>query len=1168
MDDDPAATQARDKEALRNLANELLDLEGERDFRQAIAESLADGNPRDYEKALREYESAAKTIDSKTLEKQRLEQRIRAAKNSARQSTRDATFGEDANMRAARDRWGVANVPYRPSPGSQNASQEPSKNAYAMPNSGSALAGSASWNPFEPPVPNLGSSTSHISPFNKKRAFGSGYESLGQANSGRNKSQRIDDSSQVIDLTGDDDDIHTSFMSRSKQAEAQERGRRMASMVRTPRSFSQANSYDARPPYPPPVVRHPPGAYGTGYANGLNPSIGIPQGYASASSSSSMASTPGGDFMPRMPGSYIDEDDMNLGFTPASQMMNRQLANRNGYPFGNRSSLSTSDVINRANNYNFMDLTDGSGNPLDARVVSLMEDINNDPRRSKEEVEALLRNVHAGMDIPEEDREGTPEAMRYPLYAHQRVALTWMKRQEKGTNKGGILADDMGLGKTISVLSLMVSQKSTKPTCKTTLIVAPLSLIRQWEDEIKKKLKSGPPHALTVYIHHSTQKTKAQELMKYDVVLTTYGTLVSDRKKYAAWLKDLDGRPALTKTDPNLASSVSLFHPDYSKFYRIVLDESQQIKNHKAQAAGAASHLQSEHRWCLSGTPMMNGVDELYSLYRFLRIKPYSDWSKFRGAFGVLFGKKGDPQAQAMRNLQVLLKATLLRRTKTSQIDGKPILQLPEKTEEVVYAELDEDERKFYTDLETKSQVQINKYLRKGTLGKHYSHVLVLLLRLRQTCCHPHLLLEADDAVPEVDDDMLSRVRTLSRAVVQRLTEKSRALESADAINEGFECPICYDMMPDPTIPLPCGHELCAGCLKQHVDNARRENIRNGEDEGQVKCAVCRGTLDPTNIITFSAFKKVYMPDEAASGSSEDEESEGSVWSSDDDEEEEEEQDDADADDADKNGDLKGFVVPDAYANISDDEDELSGSPAPKPKATEPKKRKSKGKMKAAKSSSKESKKRLKKIKGSQLATLRKNAKKNAGAWQDYTKYLSHHWLASSKTRACVELLKKIQETGEKTIIFSQWTMLLDLLQVAIRKQGLNIKHCRYTGEMSMAQRDDTAFTFSNDPSMKVMMVSLRAGNAGLNLVAASQVIIMDPFWNPYIEMQAVDRAHRIGQQKPVKVHRILTQQTVEDRIVQLQEKKRATVDAALDEREGAKLAGLSMTELRFLFNL
>ncbi|OHE96620.1 SNF2 family domain-containing protein [Colletotrichum orchidophilum] len=1167
MDDDPAATQARDKEALRTLASELLDLEGERDFRQAIAESLADGNPRDYENALREYESAAKTIANKTLEKQRLEQRIRAARNSARLSTRDATFGEDANMRAARDRWGVAHVPYRATTGSQNAgaSQGPSRNPHAMPNSGSGHAGSSSWDPFQAPPPNLGSSAGRMNPFNNKRSFGTASDSLGQSSPGRSKSQRTTDVSDVIDLTGDDDDVHTSI-SRSRQLEAQERGRRAASLARARNQFPQANPYGTRPA---PIVR-PPGAHdslGAGFSNGLqNPNNGFLQGYSSSSSPSSMTSTPGGDFRSRMPGSYFDDDDLNFGFTPASQMMNRQIPNRNGYLSANRSSLSTSDVINRTNNFNFMDLTNNHGNPLDARVVSIMEDINNDPRRSKEEVEALLRNVHAGMDIPEEDREGTPDAMRYPLYAHQRVALTWMMRQEKGTNKGGILADDMGLGKTISVLSLMVSQKSTRPGCKTTLIVAPLSLIRQWEDEIKKKLKTGSPHALTVCIHHSTQKIKAQELMKFDVVLTTYGTLVSDRKKWLAWLKDLNGRPMATKTDPGLANSVSLFHPDYSRFYRVVLDESQQIKNHKAQAAEAASYLQSDYRWCLSGTPMMNGVDELYSLYRFLKIKPYNDWSKFRGAFGVLFGKKGDPQSQAMRNLQVLLKATLLRRTKTSTIDGKPILQLPEKTEEVVYAELDEDERKFYTDLETKSQVQINKYLRKGTLGKHYSHVLVLLLRLRQTCCHPHLLLEADDAVPEVDDDMLSRVRTLSAAVVQRLTEKSRALESADAINEGFECPICYDMMPDPTIPLPCGHELCAGCLKQHVDNARRENIRNGEDESQVKCAVCRGTLNPASVITFSAFKKVYMPDDATSASSDNEESDGSVWSSDDNEGEDEDEDDADADDVDKHGNLKGFVVPEGYANISDEDDELSGSPAPKPKASE--KTKSKGKMKAAKPSSKESKKRLKKIKGSQLATLRKNAKKNIGAWQDYTKYLSHHWLASSKTRACVDLLKKIQETGEKTIIFSQWTMLLDLLQVAIRKQGLNIKHCRYTGEMTMAQRDDTAFTFSNDPSMKVMMVSLRAGNAGLNLVAASQVIIMDPFWNPYIEMQAVDRAHRIGQQKPVQVHRILTQQTVEDRIVQLQEKKRATVDAALDEREGAKLAGLSLTELRFLFNL
>ncbi|KAK1992149.1 SNF2 family domain-containing protein [Colletotrichum falcatum] len=991
-------------------------------------------------------------------------------------------------------------------------------------------------------------------PSTNKRPFGTVSDSFGHSGSGRNKSQRtLGVSSDVIDLTGDDDDITTSI-SRERQREAMARGNRAASMAR--QSIPYGSRSTSMAPQPPAND-----SLGFGVSSGLSHwNSGDIRGQSN-SPMSSLASTPSADFIPRMPGSFVDDDNNPFSsFIPTTRMYGSNMYSDAYYP-ANRSSLSTADVVSRTNNFNFMDLTDGSGNPLDPRVASIMQDINDDPRKSREEVEALLRNVHAGMEIPEEDRDGTPDAMKYPLYAHQRVALTWMKRQEQGTNKGGILADDMGLGKTISVLSLIVSNKSTAPGRKTTLIVAPLSLIRQWEDEIKKKVK--PEHELSVFVYHNT-KMKAQDLMKYDVVLTTYGTLVSDRKKLAAYRKNLGARPMATKTDSTLASSVSLFHPDYSLFYRVVLDESQQIKNHKAQAALAAADLMSQYRWCLSGTPMMNGVDELYSLYRYLKIKPYSEWTNFRGAFGVLFGKKGDPQAQAMRNLQVLLKATLLRRTKTSQIDGKPILQLPEKTEEVVYAQLDEDERKFYTDLETKSQVQINKYLRKGTLGKHYSHVLVLLLRLRQTCCHPHLLLEADDAVTEVDDNMLDRVKSLSLTVVERLTEKARALENADAINQGFECPICYDMMPDPTIPLPCGHELCAGCLKQHVDNARRENIRNGEDEGQVKCAVCRGPLNPANIITYAAFKKVYMPEEAASGSSEDEESDGSVWSSDGEEDDEE----TDADDADKNGNLKGFVVPDAYRTISDDEDESS---ALETKPTTPKKKqkkKMKGKMKASVSPSKESKKRLKKIKGSMLQSLRKDAKKNATAWRDYIKYLSHHWLASSKTRACMDLLRKIQETGEKTIIFSQWTMLLDLLQVAIKKEGLGIKHCRYTGEMSMTQRDDTAFNFSTDPDMKVMMVSLRAGNAGLNLVSASRVIIMDPFWNPYIEMQAVDRAHRIGQQRPVKVYRILTQETVEDRIIQLQEKKRATVDAALDEREGAKLAGLSLTELRFLFNL
>jgi SNF2 family DNA or RNA helicase len=100
------------------------------------------------------------------------------------------------------------------------------------------------------------------------------------------------------------------------------------------------------------------------------------------------------------------------------------------------------------------------------------------------------------------------------------------------------------------------------------------------------------------------------------------------------------------------------------------------------------------------------------------------------------------------------------------------------------------------------------------------------------------------------------------------------------------------------------------------------------------------------------------------------------------------------------------------------------------------------------------------------------------------------------------------------------------------------------------------------------MLVSLKAGNAGLNLVAASQVIIFDPFWNPYIEDQAIDRAHRIGQMRQVHIHRILVQKTVEDRILELQEKKREVIDGALDEKAQKKVSRLGTQELAYLFGV
>lgn len=503
----------------------------------------------------------------------------------------------------------------------------------------------------------------------------------------------------------------------------------------------------------------------------------------------------------------------------------------------------------------------------------------------------------------------------------------------------------------------------------------------------------------------------------------------------------------------------------------------------------------------------------------------------FFQSFGVLFGRNGDPKSVAMNRLRALLKAIMLRRKKNSQLDGKPILKLPEKIEQVVYAELSPEEHDFYSQLEKKSQVQFSKYLRDGSIGKNYSSILVLLLRLRQACCHPHLNLDVDDVSPVSDEEKVDLVKALDVAIVERI----KGIEA-------FECPICYDAVQCPTFFVPCGHDSCNECLCRLTENATVLNLQEGNEGGKAKCPVCRGTFDPSKCFNYETFQKIHMPEcveKAESG--------GEASGDDDDEDDESDSDDFISDDeVDKQGNLKGFIVAD-----EDDDDE---KPDKKALDKGKKKKKNKGKKKASD------------IRPSMLKTLRKEGYKNRDAFKKYMRYLRKTWMPAAKVTECMKLLTTIAETGEKTIIFSQWTLLLDLLEVAMWHEKM-AKPERYDGSMSAMHRNIAAHNFRDRKDVKVMLVSLRAGNAGLNLTAASRVIIMDPFWNPYIEMQAVDRAYRIGQQKEVKVYRILTKDTVEDRIVALQEKKKSIVEAALDEAESVKIGRLSTNELKFLFN-
>ncbi|CAH8355532.1 unnamed protein product [Eruca vesicaria subsp. sativa] len=152
-----------------------------------------------------------------------------------------------------------------------------------------------------------------------------------------------------------------------------------------------------------------------------------------------------------------------------------------------------------------------------------------------------------------------------------------------------------------------------------------------------------------------------------------------------------------------------------------------------------------------------------------------------------------------------------------------------------------------------------------------------------------------------------------------------------------------------------------------------------------------------------------------------------------------------------------------------------------------------------------------------------------------------------------------------KTLVFSQWNGMLDLVELCFIENGIEFR--RLDGRMSLAARERAVKEFRNDPDVEVMLMSLKAGNIGLNMVAASHVILLDLWWNPSAEDQAIDRAHRIGQTRPISVTRVTIKNTVEDKILYLQEEKRRIGASAYGEDHGGRsTTGLTVDDLKYLF--
>ncbi|CAG9821124.1 unnamed protein product [Phaedon cochleariae] len=384
-----------------------------------------------------------------------------------------------------------------------------------------------------------------------------------------------------------------------------------------------------------------------------------------------------------------------------------------------------------------------------------------------------LQQLHGSLATcpKESDTAVDPKGLKVELMPHQRRALAWLMWRETQTPSGGILADDMGLGKTLTMISLMLKTNETeedddsdeenaenvpkkKKTYKGgTLVVCPASLINQWSSELERRTKRGL--ASCEMYHGAKRETNPKRLAKHDMVVTTYSIVNNECEKEGAVFR--------------------------VKWRRIVIDEAHQIRNHKSQTSDAVCRLSARSRWALTGTPVHNKELDMYALLKFLRnanprsislsrCTPFDDLSVWKRWVG-------DKSTGGTERLHTVISSLMLRRTKAELMEKGTLNSLPERKWELIPVDLSKPERDVYGKIlifsrtlfaqflhqraDKNGEATIEKYsanqqpngpnqeyfqmrqklLRLNNIKDVKQHeILVLLLRLRQICCHPSLI--------------------------------------------------------------------------------------------------------------------------------------------------------------------------------------------------------------------------------------------------------------------------------------------------------------------------------------------------------------------------------------------------------------------------------------------
>ncbi|KAJ6593261.1 SNF2 family N-terminal domain-containing protein [Mycena capillaripes] len=744
------------------------------------------------------------------------------------------------------------------------------------------------------------------------------------------------------------------------------------------------------------------------------------------------------------------------------------------------------------------DLKRDEAGTSDARKEEEEEDTDvedeEEERPPEPEIPAYLRPYAvAPVEWDATKRVTPPLLLRGFLRPYQQSGLEWLASLHLN-NLNGILADEMGLGKTIQTIALLAHLACDRGIWGPHLIIVPTSVLLNWEMEFKKFL---PGFRILSY-HGSTKRRKDlrqgwNEKHHFNVCITSY-TLAS---------RDA----VIFKRKP---------------WYYMILDEAHMIKNFKSQRWNTLLMFRSFRRLLLTGTPLQNNLTELWALLQFLmsgsdfvNLKEFGEWFSNPLEKAIEAGSALDEDTmQRVTKLHTVLRPYLLRRLKRDVEK-----ELPSKYEHLVLCPLSKRQRFLYD--EFMSRAHTREALQSGV----YQKIANILMQLRKVCNHPDLFevrpivtsfamersAVADFEIKELllrrrllsDNEEAVNMDLLGFRFVDRQGRSLIAAQETRRLDGTTRLPFISEI---PGVPPPKDTRTIAGFRAYSAYQDRAATIARWAHTGYLNRLRCNSfpiySYETLNIVQrfhqqllpLSAvdtrseyFDTVYLVNAAVKSYAERADEMASVV------------------------DRFAFVTPPVVA-LDLPRIALAGQPLP--------------------------------IAPGFDDVLHRASVKLQIAFPDPS-LLQYD---CGKLQQLTQLLREKKAGGHRCLIFTQMTKILDILEIYLNFHGY--LYLRLDGATKIEDRQYITERFNADPRVFCFIASSRSGGVGINLTGADTVIFYDSDFNPQMDRQCEDRAHRIGQIRDVHIYRFVSQHTVEEAMLRKANQKRSLDDLVIQKGE------------------